>query len=151
TAFELGYRVQPLETVALDMTAFYNDYDDIRTLEPGLPALSLRGGIPHLLFPLNGDNNASADSYGFEMATTWEVTPNWNIMGSYSLIALDMDVDAGSGDTLAFNTENNTPQHQFNIRSQFDLTEDIKFDNALFYYDNIAGIDSYMRFDTRIA
>jgi iron complex outermembrane receptor protein len=46
-AFELGYRTQPIEKLSLDITGFYNSYDDLRTVVPrvdpatGLPVLEL--------------------------------------------------------------------------------------------------------------
>ena len=32
-AYEIGYRVQPLEKLSLDLAAYYNDYDDLRSVQ----------------------------------------------------------------------------------------------------------------------
>jgi iron complex outermembrane recepter protein len=32
-AYELGYRIQPINQLTLDLTGFYNVYDDLRSLE----------------------------------------------------------------------------------------------------------------------
>src|SRR5262249_7550031 len=36
-AYELGWRSQPLESLSLSVGTFYNDYDRIRSVMPGLP------------------------------------------------------------------------------------------------------------------
>ena len=32
-AYEIGYRARPAETLTVDVAAYYNDYDDLRTAE----------------------------------------------------------------------------------------------------------------------
>ena len=43
-AYELGYRVQPFSRLALSLAAYYNDYDDIRSLEQVSPPAAFRRG-----------------------------------------------------------------------------------------------------------
>ena len=45
--------------------------------------------------------------------------------------------------------EHVSPQHQFSLRSQLDVTNDLELNGAIYYYDNIAseGISAFARVD----
>ncbi|MBC2694706.1 MAG: TonB-dependent receptor [Desulfobacteraceae bacterium] len=47
-AYELGYRVQPMDRFSLDIVAFFNDYDNLRTYEQGEPFPEASPSPPHL-------------------------------------------------------------------------------------------------------
>lgn len=74
--YELGYKVQPCKTVTLDATGFFNSYKGLILL------------VPSASSPLDQTytNAAKAQSSGAELAASWQVTPQWNLAGSYSLL-----------------------------------------------------------------
>ncbi|MBL0318240.1 MAG: TonB-dependent receptor [Alphaproteobacteria bacterium] len=146
-AYELGYRIRPKESLTIDATAFYNDYNHLRTFEIAGPASG------DIALPLTIYNNGYGESYGFELTTSWQVSSIWELSGSYSFIEIDTHLRNNSGDTELVKEDGKAPQNQFNIRSHFDLPHRIEVDNTLYYTDDLTAINipSYFRFDTRIA
>jgi iron complex outermembrane recepter protein len=144
-AYELGYRVQPIDQLKLDLTAFYNDYDHLRTLEPT---------IPGPVSPSKVANNLFGESYGTEISATAQVTNRWRLQGSYSYLEVQLHRKSGSRDSSTeATTEGSSPHHQFFIRSLVDLGWNIQFDSTLRYVDVLPAqkIPSYLTLDLRLA
>ncbi|MCD6034552.1 MAG: ligand-gated TonB-dependent outer rane channel [Rickettsiales bacterium] len=147
-SYEMGYRTRPLNKVTLDVTTFYNDYKDLKTLEAEAPF-----STASTLVPLRAANNGNAYSYGVEVAAEYAVTDWWKLSGAYSFINLDTGLEPNSRDTSLVAEETKAPTYQFNIRSHMTLLENIEFDNMLYYVDDleVLNIPEYYRFDSRIA
>jgi iron complex outermembrane recepter protein len=144
-AYELGYRIQPIDQLKVDLTAFYNDYDDLRTLEPTRP-----GPVS----PSKVANNLFGESYGTEISATAQVTNRWRLQGSYSYLEAQLHRKAGSHDNSTETaTEGSSPRNQFFLRSLFDLGWNIQFDATLRYVDTLPApkIPSYLALDLRLA
>lgn len=150
-AYELGYRLQPIERWSVDVATFYNDYDDLRSLEPtGVFAQQVVA------------NNLKGESYGVEVASTVQALENWRLSGGYSYLQLQIHRKNGSTDTSneAF-LENASPHHQVFMRSavdfgrSFDFGHEFEFDSIIRYVDSIAvfgtPIASYWSLDLRLA
>jgi len=68
-AYELGYRVQAHERLSLDLAAFYNDYDRLRSTEPAAPDTS---NLPaYLQLPYVFSNQLKGQTYGAELAANF--------------------------------------------------------------------------------
>ena len=137
-AYELGYRIQPTKALSFDLAAFYNDYDKLFFTSFGAPT----GGF----LPIATNNTGSGTSTGFEVSSKWNVSNNWHLAGSYSYI--NEKFDRKSGPTV--NYVGKTPRHQFNVRSNYRMTEDLEMSNALYFVDDLSGVavKQYYRFDT---
>ncbi len=127
-AVELGYRVRPSDQLILDTTIFWNSYDDV---------FSLTNVGNDLVF----DNNATAQGYGFEASATWMPNANFELTGSYSLLLLSIE------DANTATYENASPKHQFQVRSNYKITDDMTFNTALYYVSPIESVDAYYRLD----
>lgn len=153
TAYEIGYRIQPIKSVSVDATVFYNDYDQLTTVEPGGAPFPMRSTIT---VPLIVDDLGAGQVYGFELATNWNVTSRWRLGGSYQIQKMDMDVAATSL-TSAADTDDALPQQQFSLTSYLNITNDVTWDNMIYYVDQTSlqrgtlPIDAYLRYDTRVA
>ncbi|MCE9595976.1 MAG: TonB-dependent receptor [Planctomycetes bacterium] len=147
-AAETGWRWSPSPTLSLDVSAFYNHYDDKRTLEFGTPFNS--GGLQ--FFPFTFDNKAQARSYGVEVACDWDVSDRWRIRSGYSLFKLHTTLDADSNDFFLPTTDHSTPKNQINVRSYYDLGEHWEFDVGAYYVDDVLSYDNpaYTRVDARL-
>lgn len=148
-AYEVGYRIQPVKTLSLDLTAYVQDYDKLLTLEgPGGGYIAADGTF---VIPYVADNLGEGKVYGTEAAVSWNVTPNWRLMGAYTLTKMDLETDASSTSNLEPG-ELQAPRHQFSIRSYYNITPSIQWDNMLYYVDDLADpIEQYLRYDTRLA
>jgi iron complex outermembrane receptor protein len=137
-AYELGGRARLAEGLIVDVAAFFNQHDDlIRTSPAG-------GGSATF------DNVGSARSYGVELSTIWQPVQQLRFEGSYSFFELD------SGSALTKPSKKASPRHQFQIRSELDLTDRIGVDVSVYYVSRVwvgrqlairRSIDSYVRLD----
>lgn len=150
-AYEVGYRSQPTDYLSFDVTAYYNDYDDIRTTEIGFPPLASPPFPPGTL-PAFIKNKAKADGYGVEVAANWKPTLHWSLAGSYTFMQVDVDLEPGATDLLTEETGKDTPLHQFQVRSHLNLPQNFEFDSALYWVDAVSnqGVSAYTRVDVRL-
>lgn len=143
-AYELGYRTIFSKRLSLDTTLFYNVYRNLRSYTP-LPSVSL-------------SNLGHGFVYGSETSVDYYITNNWNISGSLSLQSVNLDLETGGTDplNLFFSDENVSPTYQLKIQSNANLSDDFKFDNYIYFIDEIQpsrsySVSEYVRFDTRLA
>lgn len=148
-SYELGYRIQPLDRISVDATAFFNDYDNLRTLEQGPVGVSALIS-PHYTIPLTSNNKADGEVYGLEIDVNWDITKRWNVAGNYSLLRQHLHLDSDSTDPTFENGERTSPKNQIKLRSNLDLPYNVEFDNFFYFIDNLGGVKNYIRFDTRI-
>ncbi|MEP6823013.1 MAG: TonB-dependent receptor, partial [Chthoniobacterales bacterium] len=84
-AYELGYRVQPSKTLSLDLSLYYNDYDNLRSQEPQGPT-----GSPIILA-----NMLEGQTYGATLGGRWRVTDWWELDGNVSGLHVDLHRSPG--------------------------------------------------------
>ena len=154
-AYELGYRIQPVKNVSLDLALFFNDYTHLGSQEFGFSPTLPPTAPPALgsQIPVNSQNLAHGYTYGFELAPKWQVTDWWRLQPSYSLLKMHISSDAGSTDTTSIPmTEGETPQQQFSLRSSMDFPHNVSFDCALRYVDRLPSLNvgSYVAVDVRL-
>jgi iron complex outermembrane recepter protein len=141
-AYEFGYRAS-LRRVALSMATYYNDYDNIRSLER-------TANQPR---PLTVGNGFTSRSYGSEVSAEYQVLEMWRLRAAYSPFSIDFYRHADSTDPNLSTTEANDPSHKFFLRSSLDLPARFTFDNALRFVSriDIQSVPRYTEFDTRLA
>ncbi len=150
-AYEMGYRMQATEWFSLDIAAFYNDYDHLRTAENGL--ISLRDDpVPHFFLPVTVDNKMFGETYGVELSGNIQATSWWSLHPAYSYLQMQMHIESDSTDTLNPLTEDATPHHQFSLRSAMDISKEVELDLWLRYADNLPQYDlsGYLTLDARL-
>ncbi|MFT6259427.1 MAG: iron complex outermembrane receptor protein [Rickettsiales bacterium] len=155
-AYELGYRIRPNNDSVVNLALFYNDYDDLRSAERSAIAPPENGDYFASVYP---ENNGTGKAIGFELDGSIKINKKWELKSAYSYLKLDLDANRGSTDSELEKEQKRSPTHQFNIQSRIDLTNDITFDNMLYYVDEITVTDNlsnslkvpaYIRFDTHI-
>lgn len=142
-AYELGYRTELAERLGLSLSAFYNDYDNIRSVEPIL-------GAPGQNIILN---ELAAKTYGIELALAWQPLDWWRLRGGYTFFKKDIEFGR-SADINQGRGEGNDPHHQFLIQSMMNLPANFEFDSVLRYVDNLNQrgplVPSYVSLDLRL-
>ena len=148
-AYELGYRIQPATTLALDIAAFYNVYKDVIGLQAGQPFLEFTPPPPHLAIPLFFSNNLGARTKGVEFSATYKPSQWWKLATGYSWLQMRQTAPPGSSSLML---PGDNPRHQFNVRSYWSLPLALEFDTAVFYTSRLAGqlLPDYTRLDTRL-
>jgi iron complex outermembrane recepter protein len=151
-AYEVGYRLQPVPQLSLDIATFYNVYDNLRTSEPGIPFSQNSLSPSPLVLPLRPENRMNGEIYGAEVAVNWAVTDRWKLSLGYSWLQVQLHLKPSSRASDAESAEGSSPQNQFHLRSYLDLPYRLKFDAALYYVDHLANpsVPSYLRLDARI-
>jgi iron complex outermembrane receptor protein len=151
-AFELGYRVQPVEWLSVDLAGFYTIYDNLRTSEPGTPTLAAGASHPHIVQPFGFDNRMSGNTYGLEISSTWRPVSFWRLHLNYSYLKIELHPDATSVEKTQ--DQRRSPRHQVQARSILDLPWHLQFDASAFFVDRLPKLEpavpSYLRLDLRL-
>jgi iron complex outermembrane recepter protein len=151
-AYEIGYRVQATNSFSLDIAAFYNDYTNLRSAEPGAPILVGSPVPSYVVLPFVASNKMSGGTYGIEPFAEWKILPKWKLMGSYSFLRMNIHKNANSLDPTPDLPNGLSPRHQYNFRSSLDLPKHIEQDLMLRYVDKLPGLNipSYYSLDAHI-
>lgn len=157
-AYEAGYRWQAAETLSFDLAAYYNVYDDLRSIAGGVPFQESTPPPAHLVIPQNLINGLEGSTYGFELQTTWQATDRLKVIAGYSRIELNLNPVEGSSSGDLISEESIAPAHQLQLRSYLDLPHNLALDAELSYVDEISyatpqqteTIDAYYRLDLRL-
>jgi iron complex outermembrane receptor protein len=151
--YELGYRLQPTSRLFFDVTAFYNRYNDLLSLEPGTPFVETTPSPTHLVVPFAIRNGIHGEGYGFEWAADWQPFDWWRLSGVYAYLHLNLSKDPSSLDTsTAPSIEGSSPTHQLSLRSFMNLPGQIELDLVWRYVDALPSqnIDRYLTLDARL-
>jgi iron complex outermembrane receptor protein len=147
-AYEIGYRWRLRENLSIDSALFYNDYDNLRSLEtPPAP--------PFFFF----DNKQHGESYGVEVSTQWKVKQNWNLKTGYSYLKIDLDKDADSTDGgIISPAEGLDPEHQMFLVSNWEINSSLALNSVIRYVDDLSNnqsnnqkVPAYTELDLRLA
>jgi len=138
-AYELGIRRQPTDRLYWDLAAFFNRYDNLIGVTPLFPIL------PEIV-----SNVGYGDTYGYELAVTYEMNPNWRLRGIYTFLVEDITYPPG---TAVYITPLGTsPRNQFSLQSGWDLSPTTKLDMIWRYCDRLpVGVPHYFVMDVRLA
>jgi iron complex outermembrane receptor protein len=157
-AYELGYRFIPNKAFSVDLAAFYNDYQHLRTAEGPI----FVAGTGRVLTPL--ENRMTGNAYGAEASLEWRPAEWCRHQLNYTFMAMDLATASGSTDLSPDAIPGNSPQHQISLRSDFAINHDVDFDLWLRYVDRLPSsgyadpnpllsrpIPAYLTLDARLA
>ncbi len=137
-AYELGVRTQLSDKAILDLATFFNVYDDL--------SAGTVNGFGQLIL----DNKGEGESYGVELAGDFKPSDDWNIRSGYTMFG-GTYTDQNDGSSLG--TEQYHPRHQLNIRSYYDVCEEVEFDVAAYFVEDFGDafkVAERWRLDVRI-
>ena len=147
-AYELGYRMKPVDQLLVSFATFYNRYTDLRSLDSNSsPAL-----------PIILANSQRAESWGFEIFGNFQATQWWRLRGGYT--RFDKSIYATSPKVLPASSafEGVDSKNQFMFQSIMDLPKNLQLDLTGRYADvlpavtpTIPRVPAYFTFDARLA
>jgi len=142
-AYESGYRVRPHARVSVDVAAFVNRYDDLRSQE----LMTSDAGTSVLL-----GNTLNATTRGVEAASNVQLLDRWRLRGSYTYLHKRFSTDPGSLDPTGGRSEGNDPPFFATLRSYLDLPQSLSFDVFFRYVDArpLPVVPSYSSLDLRL-
>jgi len=123
-AYEIGYRAQPLPQLSWSMSAFYNDYSDLRTIEPA-PGSAF--------FPLHWGNLMAGDTYGLEVWGNYQLTDWWRLSPGFSSVHKRLHFEPGASGILGVAQAGDDPSGHALLNSSMNLGRDVTLDASLRY------------------
>ena len=138
---------------SVDNSIFFNQYKNLRTSE---------SNGNNIWFENKGKGNV----FGFESVLKYKYNNNLRTEISYDYLTMklkynqdsaELNTNFGISDSLFVN-EGSSPKQQIKLKSFYNITNNIEFDNFLFYVDSLPningtnnkGIPSYWRYDARV-
>ena len=157
-SYEIGYKVQPIKPLTMDVTGFYNSYSGL--IVP----------VPNIVNPpeVEYENGVDARGYGAELSANWQVTPRCRLGASYTYLTLRAQPETESfadpfipSYEIQF-VEGSSPHNQFQVHCYLDLLSNLQFNTSLYYVDalsyinamaisgNFQSVPSYFRLDMNL-
>lgn len=130
TAWEIGYRGQPSDSVSYSITAFFHDYDELRTIEID----------PDTLLPLRWGNSMEGESWGFEGWANLQLTDWWRLSPGFRTLKKRLDFTADSTSPLlglGVEQAGNDPDWEAMLKSSMDVGCCLSFDAVLRRVDEL--------------
>lgn len=140
TAYEVGYRSRPTQTLSVSVSAFYNDYDSLRTVSI----------TPVTVLPFRLTNVGRGTTYGLEAWGTYDVGPDWRLSAGVSALAKDFEIRPGESDISELASVGDDPSLQVIARSQSSLTDRLDLDIRLRAVEALATVPAYVEADVRL-
>ena len=150
-AYEIGYRAQPSDAFWWDLAVFYNDYDNLVTSVPATP-FPPPPAHPPALWPMVYTNAMRGETYGYELAVTYQPNPRWKLQTGYSFLKMSLHARPGAIST-AEDAEGQSPINQVYLRSGWDFGQGLQLDMIWRYVDSLPALNikNYLVMDVRLA
>jgi iron complex outermembrane receptor protein len=142
-AWEMGYRHELTDRLALALATFYNDYNDLRSLEPLNPPAQ---------FPIERSSGLRGHSSGAELTMEWRVTDAWRLHAGYTELRVYTERQPGNTDLTSDRNIARDPNRQLTLRSQLDLSARWELDSTARYVApiNAQVVPGYTELDLRL-
>jgi iron complex outermembrane receptor protein len=146
-AYELGYRVRPVDRLSLSLATFYNRYHDIRSIDSNASPT----------VPLVLANSQRAESWGFELSGSFQAMDWWRLRGGYTYFSKNIWPTSAKVLPASVDFEGVDPRHQCLLQSMMNLPRHLELDLVARYADQLPGstftahIPAYFTFDIRLA
>lgn len=111
TAYELGYRGNPDASFSISASAFYNEYDDLRTIEV----------TPVVFLPLRWGNLMEGSAYGFEAWASIQIAPWWRLSPGVRTVHKRLEFSDGASAIVGVGQSGNDPSSRYYLKSSMDL------------------------------
>ncbi len=143
TAYEVGTRVAVSPNASFSISAYYDVYDDLRSIDPA-PAAS------GALFQFG--NLMSGKVYGVETWGDVQVARWWRLSAGFNLLHEDLRFLPGSLQVAGLAFVANDPNQQATLHSSINFSPDVSWDAYLREVGMLAhpGVPGYAELDMRV-
>ena len=142
-AYELGARWEINPSLILSVAGYYDNYKNLRSLEPLNPPLP---------FPVQNSSGLIGHASGAEFTAEWRATAKWRLRAGYTEMRVHSEPEPGSPDRGTRGAIARDPNHQFTLRSAWDLSAKWEFDVDLRHVSEIGSqkLPGYTEADLRL-
>jgi iron complex outermembrane recepter protein len=151
--YEAGFRAQPGARLSVDVSTFFNRYDHLESLEPGLETLQGSPAPARLVMPITFGNLMYGTTEGGELSANFKVTDRWTLSPGYAFLEMHLHTKPASLDTTSVaEFQGSSPQHQAQLRSHVELSHGLSWDASAYFISElpIQGVAAYTRIDTQL-
>ncbi|HEU5135090.1 MAG TPA: TonB-dependent receptor [Steroidobacteraceae bacterium] len=113
TAYEVGYRGNPDAALSISASLFYNEYDDLRTIEV----------TPVVFLPLRWGNLMEGSAYGFEAWADIQLTPWWRLSPGVRTLHKRLEFSEGASQIVGVRQAGDDPSSRYYLKSSMDLRQ----------------------------
>lgn len=152
-SLQAGWRKQATPNLHLDIAAFYNVYDNLRTFDFVENEVVMEPS-PRINSKYKVGNSRSATTYGLELATNLRLSESWRLSGH---VAYFEDKFSQSAATSLFpltgtDGDGSGPKWQGSLRSSWEIGDAWQFDVNGYFVSHMRGVGtrSSTRLDARI-
>ena len=137
--YEAGYRVRPFERATLSLATFYNDYNNLRSINPISPTTFIVG------------NGFDGQTWGAELSGTYQAADWWRLRAGYTYFHKELWPNGPLADPSI--REGNDPANQVMVQSIMNLPAHFQFDTVGRFVDSLRNpkVPRYVTFDVRVA
>ena len=141
-AYEVGGRFEPVSRLSLSISAYYNVYNDLRSIEPN----------PGGFLPLTWGNGMRGQVWGLETWADFQATSWWRLSASLNLLREAFSFEPGASGLLGVAQAADDPEHQASLKSSMNLGRSVTFDADLRYVDALPNpsVPAYVELDGRV-
>jgi iron complex outermembrane receptor protein len=132
-SYELGYRIQPVKRVSVDIATYYNHYSGLQN--------QVQTGTVY-----TWENAFQAETYGGEASVTFQPVDSLRLTAFYAHMHINEWGAVPDTDVL-----HGSPQNQAGLHASWDITKRVSADGQLRYVDQVAGAKPYVTGDLRLA
>ena len=135
-AYEAGYRTTFSKRLSLDLTTYYNDYDNLQSIEPSTTFFQPSPPPPHEVDSLTFKNLLYGETHGIEATGKWQVSPRWQISPGLAFEQIHLHREAASQGMLSVPYyQGNVPERMAQLRSHVELAKRWSWDASAYYVD----------------
>lgn len=133
-AYEAGFRAQANKRLSIDVSAFFNHYDHLETLEPGPEVFEPSPAPARFVMPITFGNLMYGTTEGGELSTNLKLTDRWTLSPGYAFLEMHLHTEPSSLDTTSVTEyQGSNPQHQAQLRSHVDLSHGLSWDASAYF------------------
>ena len=143
TAYEVGARLRASSRLSFSASAFYNVYDDLRSIEIGTTAAQ----------PAFWGNMIQGSTYGVEAWGEFQIAPWWRMTATYDYLQESLTFKPGaSAAALGVQQNADDPRHQASLRSSMTFSDRYTLDADLRYVGVLPDprVPAYVELNTRL-
>ena len=143
TDYETGTRIEISTSVSVSLAAFYNVYDDLRTVDPASATQ---------LFPITWGNQLKGDAYGVEGWANWQIADWWRLSPGFTALREQLRFTPGASGLLGTTQAGDDPSSHADMTSSMDLGHRVVVDATLRYVGALPspGLPHYCELNGRL-
>ena len=153
-SYEAGYRAHPNGRLSIDVAAFFNRYDHLETVEPGLQTFQPLPAPARFLIPITFGNLMYGTTEGGELAGSLKLTSRWTLSPGYAFLEMHLHTQPSSQDGTSPQVyQGSNPQHQVQLRSHLELLRSLSWDANSYFVSALPAeqVPSYTRVDSQLS